>query len=857
MFSRLRTTLTLLLLGVALGWPVSAQAPTSVIDVALLRISDLYLDRAHLDAGVLFGAAGRKLEAEIEWLLVDVNGAQVVLRRGGGEVMGTVAVGGMDDLGRALRELSRLVRAAQPEPELLATLDGVDPDIVMLKGLTEALDRHSRVLYGEKLTAFDKRLKGTFYGIGVRVELNARGELVITDVLPGNPAADAGLHPDDRILRIDGVSTVGMSVRDATERIGGPKGTRLELLVARPTASGVEELALAMERDEIREPNVVYEVLDGGFGYIRIDHFSELTENYLSEALIALEEAGALQRGLVIDLRNNTGGSMIQSARAADAFLTAGDLVHTVGPDGDAVAGLAERLWASDDNTEPEVPIVVLQNQRTASGAEILGGALRELDRAVLLGDRSYGKGTVQKVYNLDAATRLKLTVARYLLSGDISIDEVGIPADVPVGEMRFDGDGVRIVQPEVGFNDPAPLLFVHEDVGWRDGDRVPEPRQDMLLGLALRVLARARGIDRPAMLLTTGEVRELVRAEEEQRMVEVFAARGIDWSAAETVGPSPTVEVQVYAKEPPEAGQPATLVARVTNRGRSPLHRVMVRLASDDPTWDGMAIPVGRVNTDATVEGTAIVRTPIAGASRESTVAAMLDADGRPSVAAGTTLLPFDGADKPKLRLSVRLKPKGAAHVAEIELRNLSDVVLKDLRVRFEYPESAGIELSEYDTGVAQLRPEAPTPVSLGLDLRNAAEGALPLHVFVEAERYGTLADWSFYLPRDGAPVALEPPTIRLANPALSAPHGTRSLELNVADDRGVDHLVVWAGDDKLAYYHGNGRALNVSVAVPVAVGRNRYIVEAIDNQGIRTVEAIYLRGLGDEAPVADDSPN
>lgn len=856
MFSVSRLRLPLILLGIALGWPVAAQAPTSVIDVALLRITDLYLDRAHLDAGVLFGSAARKLEAEIEWLLVDVNGRQVVARKGGDEVLGTVVVGGMDDLPRALRELSRLVRAAQPEDELMATLDGVDPDIVLLKGLTEALDRHSRVLYGEKLTAFDKRLKGTFYGIGVRVEINERGELLIVDVIPGNPASNAGLHPGDRVLRIDDVSTVGMSVRDATDRIGGPKGSRLELLVARPTASGMEELVLVMERDEIREPNVVHEVLDGGFGYIRIDHFSELTESYLNEALRALDDAGALDRGLVIDLRNNTGGSMIQSARAADAFLTAGDLVHTVGPDGDAVSGLAERLWASDDNTEPEAPIVVLQNQRTASGAEILGGALRELDRAVLIGDRSYGKGTVQKVYNLDPYTRLKLTVARYLLAGDISIDEVGIPADVSVGEMRFDADGLHIVQPEVGFNDPSPLLYVHEEVGWRSGDRVPEPRQDVLLGLALRVLARARGVDRHAMLLTAGEVRELVRAEEEQRMMQVFFARGIDWSGAETLGPAPTVSVSVFARQPPVAGEPTTLVARVTNQGRNPLHRVLVRVSSDDPTWDGVAIPVGLVNSEATVEGSTVVHTPVAGASRESTIAALLDADGRPTIAVGTAVLPFTGADKPRMHLSVRLKPKGSAKVAEIELRNLSGVVLQDVRVRFEYPESAGIELSEYDTGVPQLRPDIATPVSLGLDLSKAAEGPLPLHVFVETERYGTLVDWSFYLPRDGSAVVLEPPQIRVNNPALSAPPGTRSLQLHVSDDRELDHLVVWVGDDKLAYFPGNGRSLDVNVPVPVAIGRNRYTVEAIDNQGIRDVEAIYIRGQGDEAPVADDTP-
>lgn len=836
-----------LALGVLLALPAKAEAPSDLYANALKRIETLYLERDGLKAEALFGAAARELEEQIEWLLVDVDGPTATLYVGD-RALGAVTVGEWSELADALRELEALVAGA-PAMDPHATLDeDMVLRTVIMKGATEALDRHSRLLYGDRLVAFDARLKGTYFGIGARLTQSKDKEIVISEVFRGNPAADSGLLGGDVLLRIDGQATLGMTVDDAVDQITGRRGTDVELVVRRVVDGAPTELSFRVTRDEITEPNVEWEVLEPGFGYVRIDHFSEITSVQLDEGLLELEDAGALARGLVIDLRDNTGGSMMQSALSADAFVTSGDLVRTVGPDGGKVKGLVEYLWAKDDSTEPQVPIAILQNYRTASGSEILAGSLRELDRAVLIGTRSYGKGTVQKVYTLEPGARLKLTVARYLLAGGLSIDAMGgIPPDLPVGLARFGGDGFSLTG-DVGLLDgPEPLLFVEERSGWRlDGEEPTERDEDTWVELALRVLARATGPDREELLAAAGEVRELVRAEEEQRMVATFSARGIDWSAAPESRPDAlSLTVEVGLAEPVGAGQQATVRARVTNTSDEPLHRVMVRLDSSDSTWDRMVLPVGAMgpNESRVVEATSWVS--VVARSRESSVGVIVQADGRPELQAPSAVLGYTGGEAPPLRLAMELLPPDDAGIqrARIQVTNLGEDTLMGLRVRFEYPSSSGIDLLEYDAKVPSLGPGAETTVLLGLDLSRFEGDALPLQVHVESTRFGELVAWPVDLPPSGR-VELEGPEVDIDAPSRLE-EGVLDLSIEARDDVGIHHVVVWLGGDKVAYVRGDGRRQSVDVPIEIGPGRNRVVVEVTDSQGLREQEVVYIRGL------------
>jgi len=352
-------------------------------------------------------------------LVVTSDAGTVYLAHGDGRSIGSLSVATLQTLPEGLAALEDLVLASGHD------VGEVDLRLSILQGVTGGLDRYSTVLSGERLNRFDVRLKGTLVGVGLTVNL-VNDRLEIVRVVDAGPAQVGGIQPGDVLVRIDGVSTLNMPIREASRRIRGQVASTVVLTIERDG----RPMEIRLERAEIVVPNVDYRVLDGNVGYVHISHFSQRTDENLRAALVALQAVEGMTGGLVIDLRQNTGGSMKDSARSADQFVHEGQLLRTAGADGGTVRNLQSRMQARSAGDEPDVPVVVLIDHRTASGSEIMAGALSGLDRAALLGRRSYGKGTVQKVYPIDSEARLKLTVARYLLAEDRGHDEEGLVHD-------------------------------------------------------------------------------------------------------------------------------------------------------------------------------------------------------------------------------------------------------------------------------------------------------------------------------------------------------------------------------------------------------------------------------------------
>ncbi len=314
----------------------------------------------------------------------------------------------------------RAIRGAYVEP-----IDDSELMRASLRGLLADLDPHSAYLPAEDAKALVEDTSGAYDGIGIEVEQRADRTLRIVAAIDGTPAAKAGLRTGDVILAIDG-RPLSSAADDATSRLRGKPGTSVKLTLIRP--GEIEPRDLVVVRETITVTSVSSRLLEPGFGYLRISTFQDDTGVDLRRQLVALKKKsqGNL-RGLVLDVRNNPGGLLSAAVETADTFLDGGIVTSTRGRN--ASANSIYRAAPGDDLNGAK--IVMLIDAGTASAAEVLAGALRDHKRAQLLGARSFGKGSVQSVIELDNGDAIKLTTALYYTPEGRSIQAVGIVPDV------------------------------------------------------------------------------------------------------------------------------------------------------------------------------------------------------------------------------------------------------------------------------------------------------------------------------------------------------------------------------------------------------------------------------------------
>jgi carboxyl-terminal processing protease len=296
-----------------------------------------------------------------------------------------------------------------------------------IKGMLDTLDPHSTFLPPDQYRQMKMDTQGEFGGLGIEVEVR-NNWLTVVSPIEGTPAHRAGLRSGDEIREIDGQSTANMRMHEAVQAMRGPRGTRVRVLIYRPSTKSLMKLELV--RDLIKVISVTSKSMGDGIGYVRVKSFQEGTDRALQKAVKEMLEKGRL-RGLVLDLRNNPGGLLDQAVRVADLFLAKGMIVRTTGKGGK----LMDEELAHSKGTFSGFPMICLINGGSASASEIVAGALQDHKRAVVMGTRSFGKGSVQTIIELNDGSGLKLTVARYFTPSGRSIQEEGIEPDILVEE--------------------------------------------------------------------------------------------------------------------------------------------------------------------------------------------------------------------------------------------------------------------------------------------------------------------------------------------------------------------------------------------------------------------------------------
>jgi len=318
----------------------------------------------------------------------------------------------------AVAEVADIIESLALEPSSEESMT-----IGAISGMLESLeDSHAVYFTAEQYGYFNEQNMGTFYGIGITIS-NDGDDLVVNSVIEGTPAARAGLQPGDLIVEIDGEARPRWDVDEAVLRIRGEEGTTVVLGIRR---DGAEELIdYTIERAKIDVPNVESEMLEGDIGYVSLVSFTQVAATDVRSAIQELEADGA--RGFVLDLRNNPGGLLSASVDVSSLFITDGVIVTV-----EDRTGQAEKHRASGE-TVTDAPLVVLVNGNSASASEIVAGALQDYGRATLVGEQTFGKGSVQQIEELSFGGAVKLTIAHYLTPDGRAIDKIGLTPDVVV----------------------------------------------------------------------------------------------------------------------------------------------------------------------------------------------------------------------------------------------------------------------------------------------------------------------------------------------------------------------------------------------------------------------------------------
>lgn len=301
-----------------------------------------------------------------------------------------------------------------------------------LNGMLTSLDPHSNYMNEKQFGDMRVQTKGEFGGLGIEVTME-NGLVKVVSPIDDTPAARAGLKPGDLIAEIDGTAVMGLTLNDAVDKMRGPVGTSVKLQVVREGQKA--PLSFTLKRDLIKIQSVKSRS-EGDVAYIRITSFSENTGDAMKAAFEKEKKnIGAKLKGVVIDLRNNPGGLLDQAIAVSDAFLDRGEIVSTRSRKPED----SRRYSATPGDIASGLPVVVLINEGSASASEIVSGALKDHKRAVVLGTKSFGKGSVQTVIPIEGHGAIRLTTARYYTPSGVSIQAKGIVPDIVVEQGKLE----------------------------------------------------------------------------------------------------------------------------------------------------------------------------------------------------------------------------------------------------------------------------------------------------------------------------------------------------------------------------------------------------------------------------------
>jgi len=708
-----------------------------IFSKTLFYVRENYFDKNRLDPKRMLVGALDFVQRDVPEILIDRwpehDPKQVTVKVNGQQRSFSIErVDAPWSLRTKLQEIFQFVQPnLQPVPDKEESRRLVEIEMAATNGMLYTLDPHSVLLDVETYKDMRTQTQGKFGGLGIVIEMDKKNRITVKRPMPDTPAIRVGIKAKDHIVRINNESTMNMTLNEAVERLRGDVDTNVDVYVERDSAPGVKKFTIT--RAFIRPPAIdpparVLAVPAGPgqpaakVGYFHMQHFSANSAGDLSDALALFDREKV--KGIIMDLRGNPGGLYEQAQKVSDAFIKAGTLVSMVG------VGGAQRKdeTATDSGHEPTVPLAVLVNQNSASASEIVAGAVKNLDRGVVIGEGTFGKGSVQVLFDIpspipfgdrsdDDKLGLKLTTAQYLTPGDLSIQGTGVIPDIETDPLLVQKDGDRSwirLQPSthrrreadyewhlehpsarkgekpmelVSFLlQPKPGEKAHKKTVDEDEDTVEDQdesgeseddqnqKTDFLIDFARDLLAQAKTSRRRDLVQGSKAFLDKVRAAEDKKVSQALEKQGVDWSGGPTGGADPSLQLTL---------QPATTDAKITagtttklkgvvkNVGRVPAYRVRAVLESDNPIFDENEMVFGKIAPGESKSYELVVKVPTSSFTRTDQIKAGLYTQRGVVKAAGTDLLVnIEGKDRPMFAYTYQTidDQKGSNHDGQVQ---------------------------------------------------------------------------------------------------------------------------------------------------------------------------------------------
>jgi len=510
-----------------------------------------------------------------------------------------------------------------------------------INGMLAQLDPHSVVFPPKDFTEFKIGTSGKFGGLGMVVGLRD-GILTVISPIEGTPAFRAGLKSGDKIIAIDEDSTINMSLQEAVSKLRGDPSTSVILIVESEKSQTNKTVILI--REIIAIPSVDSKLVDGNMGYIKIRNFQEDTSQALEEKIAELTAESGKLNGLILDLRNNSGGLLGQAIAVADKFLSSGMVVVTVEPMGKQKIQKAKK--SSKDLAK--IPLVVITDAGSASGAEIVAGALKDNKRAILIGDTSFGKGSIQQLVDLMNGAALKLTVGKYLTPNFTDIQSVGITPDILLVQSQVSEDEIILFNESKHFREKdlkkhldehSEATLPYEKIKYlsftdtdseteeqkeKDEDyyKIPDLEKDTHVQFAKKIILNApsKGDDNDDFLNQLKPIFDDFKKDEEVKISDALKTLGIDWSTGETpIPPSVTTNLHLVPSNGKlKASEELKIEISVTNNNKGTLYQLRGITESKNLLIDKHEFVFGKIETGMTKTSSKTIKIPQNSLSRK-----------------------------------------------------------------------------------------------------------------------------------------------------------------------------------------------------------------------------------------------